>query len=83
MSDIHTTDLTAVVTGGGSRRGIGRATAHALAAAGWNVAILDLDEGSRSAVAASSAASRTQRRRPPSSDLREHSHVSSRRRESP
>ncbi|HET7398147.1 MAG TPA: SDR family NAD(P)-dependent oxidoreductase [Intrasporangium sp.] len=39
-------DLTAVVTGAGSTRGIGRATAHALAAAGWNVAILDLDEAS-------------------------------------
>lgn len=35
---------TAVVTGAASRRGIGRATAHALAAAGWDVAILDLDE---------------------------------------
>ncbi len=35
---------TAVVTGAASRRGIGRATAHTLAAAGWNVAILDLDE---------------------------------------
>ena len=39
-------DKTAVVTGAGSARGIGRATAHALAAAGWNVAILDLDEAS-------------------------------------
>ena len=39
-------DKTAVVTGAGSERGIGRATAHALAAAGWNVAILDLDEAS-------------------------------------
>jgi NAD(P)-dependent dehydrogenase (short-subunit alcohol dehydrogenase family) len=39
-----TPDLTAVVTGAGSTRGIGRATAHALAAARWNVAILDLDE---------------------------------------
>ncbi|MCO1659829.1 SDR family NAD(P)-dependent oxidoreductase [Pseudonocardia humida] len=38
------TDLTAVVTGAASRRGIGRATAHALAAAGWNIAVLDLDE---------------------------------------
>jgi NAD(P)-dependent dehydrogenase (short-subunit alcohol dehydrogenase family) len=38
------TDRTAVVTGAASRRGIGRATAHALAAAGWNVAVLDLDE---------------------------------------
>ena len=39
-------DLTAVVTGAGSTRGIGRATAHALAAAGWNIAVLDLDEAS-------------------------------------
>ena len=39
-------DRTAIVTGAGSTRGIGRATAHALAAAGWNVAILDLDEAS-------------------------------------
>ena len=39
-------DKTAIVTGAGSARGIGRATAHALAAAGWNVAILDLDEAS-------------------------------------
>jgi NAD(P)-dependent dehydrogenase (short-subunit alcohol dehydrogenase family) len=39
-----TEDRTAVVTGAASRRGIGRATAHALAAAGWNVAVLDLDE---------------------------------------
>jgi NAD(P)-dependent dehydrogenase (short-subunit alcohol dehydrogenase family) len=37
-------DQTAIVTGAGSKRGIGRATAHALAGAGWNVAILDLDE---------------------------------------
>ena len=37
-------DKTAVVTGAGSARGIGRATAHALAAAGWNIAVLDLDE---------------------------------------
>ncbi|MCD2191918.1 SDR family oxidoreductase [Actinomycetospora endophytica] len=36
-------EMTAVVTGAGSRRGIGRATAHALAAAGWHVAALDLD----------------------------------------
>ncbi len=39
-------DKTAVVTGAGSKRGIGRATAHTLAAAGWNIAILDLDAGS-------------------------------------
>src|SRR5689334_9117754 len=39
-------DKTAIVTGAGSTRGIGRATAHALAAAGWNIAILDLHEPS-------------------------------------
>ena len=39
-------DKTAIITGAGSKRGIGRATAHAMAAAGWNVAILDLDEPS-------------------------------------
>jgi NAD(P)-dependent dehydrogenase (short-subunit alcohol dehydrogenase family) len=38
------TDMTAIVTGAASKRGIGKATAHTLAAAGWNVAILDLDE---------------------------------------
>jgi NAD(P)-dependent dehydrogenase (short-subunit alcohol dehydrogenase family) len=37
-------DKTAIITGAGSARGIGRATAHALAAAGWNIAILDIDE---------------------------------------
>ena len=40
------TDKTAIVTGAGSTRGIGRATAHTLAGAGWNIAILDLDEAS-------------------------------------
>jgi 2-hydroxycyclohexanecarboxyl-CoA dehydrogenase len=39
-------DKTAIVTGAGSQRGIGRATAHTLAAAGWNIAVLDLDEAS-------------------------------------
>jgi NAD(P)-dependent dehydrogenase (short-subunit alcohol dehydrogenase family) len=39
-------DKTAIVTRAGSQRGIGRATAHALAACGWNIAILDLDEAS-------------------------------------
>jgi 2-hydroxycyclohexanecarboxyl-CoA dehydrogenase len=39
-------DKTAIVTGAGSTRGIGRATAHTLAGAGWNIAILDLDEAS-------------------------------------
>ena len=37
---------TAIVTGAGSKRGIGRATAHALAASGWAIAVLDLDEAS-------------------------------------
>ncbi|MFE3139310.1 SDR family NAD(P)-dependent oxidoreductase [Streptomyces scopuliridis] len=40
----HTTPRTAVVTGAGSRRGIGRATAHALAADGYHIAVLDLDK---------------------------------------
>lgn len=39
-----TDNRTAVVTGAGSPRGIGRGTAHALARAGWNVAVLDADE---------------------------------------
>ena len=39
-------DKTALVTGAGSKRGIGRATAHTLAAAGGTIAILDLDEAS-------------------------------------
>jgi NAD(P)-dependent dehydrogenase (short-subunit alcohol dehydrogenase family) len=39
-------DHTAVITGAGSQRGIGRATARALAGSGWNVAILDIDEAS-------------------------------------
>lgn len=48
-------DLTAVVTGAGSHRGIGRATVHALAAAGWNVAVLDIDEAGAHEVAAEAA----------------------------
>src|SRR5918912_3925771 len=39
-------DLTAIITGAGSQGGIRLTTAHALAAAGWNVAILDLNEPS-------------------------------------
>ncbi|WP_328303722.1 SDR family NAD(P)-dependent oxidoreductase [Actinomycetospora sp. NBC_00405] len=53
---MSTSDLTAVVTGAGSRRGIGRATAHALAAAGWNIAVLDLDEAGAKETADSVAA---------------------------
>ncbi|NBH08005.1 SDR family NAD(P)-dependent oxidoreductase [Amycolatopsis sp. SID8362] len=44
-------EKTAVVTGAASKRGIGRATAHALAAAGWTVAVLDLDEAGAKAAA--------------------------------
>ena len=53
---MSTSDMTAVVTGAGSRRGIGRATAHALAAAGWNIAVLDLDEAGAKETADSVAA---------------------------
>lgn len=41
---IEPTPRTAVITGAGSRRGIGRAIAHALAAAGYHIAVLDLDK---------------------------------------
>ena len=43
---------TAVVTGAGSRRGIGRKTAHTLAANGWAIAILDIDEAAAREAAA-------------------------------
>lgn len=43
---VPVSDRTAIITGAASTRGIGRATAHTLAAAGWNIAVLDLDEGS-------------------------------------
>lgn len=46
---------TAVVSGGGSERGIGRAAARRLAAAGWNLAILDID-GESAAKSASAVA---------------------------
>ncbi|RRR86089.1 SDR family NAD(P)-dependent oxidoreductase [Streptomyces sp. RP5T] len=38
------TSRTAVITGAGSPRGIGRATAHALAASGYHIAVLDLNK---------------------------------------
>lgn len=38
------TSRTAVVTGAGSARGIGRACGAALAADGWQIAVLDIDE---------------------------------------
>jgi 2-hydroxycyclohexanecarboxyl-CoA dehydrogenase len=49
---MSTDHKTAIVTGAASKRGIGRATAHALAAAGWHVAVLDLDEVSAKEAAA-------------------------------
>lgn len=43
---------TAIVTGAASERGIGRATAHRLARAGWAVAVIDLDQNACDQVAA-------------------------------
>src|SRR6476659_6826471 len=43
MSSAFPTERTAVITGGASPRGIGRATADRLARDGWTVAILDID----------------------------------------
>ena len=45
-------DRTVIVTGAGSPRGIGRETCLRLAAAGWSVAALDLDEGAARETAA-------------------------------
>lgn len=42
---------TAIVTGAASERGIGRATAHHLAKAGWAVAVIDLDQNACDQVA--------------------------------
>lgn len=44
MSPTLPAERTAVITGGASPRGIGRATADRLARDGWSVAIVDIDE---------------------------------------
>ena len=49
-------ERTVIVTGAGSARGIGRETCLRLAAAGWTVAALDLDEGGARETAALAAA---------------------------
>jgi 2-hydroxycyclohexanecarboxyl-CoA dehydrogenase len=41
--DTFPADRTAIITGAGSQRGIGRATAHRLAREGWSVGVLDID----------------------------------------
>ncbi len=43
---------TAIVSGAASERGIGRVTAHRLAAEGWAIGLLDLDGGALDALAA-------------------------------
>lgn len=52
MTNPFPTDRTAVVTGAGSERGIGRAVVRRLAGAGWNVAALDVDGAAVTAFAA-------------------------------
>src|SRR5690625_4419806 len=42
-ADFFPTDKTAIVTGAGSRRGIGRAVGKHLTTCGWNVALVDID----------------------------------------
>lgn len=49
-------ERTVIVTGAVSPRGIGRATAELLAGQGWNLGIVDLDEGECKALAADLAA---------------------------
>lgn len=49
-------ERTAVVTGAGAPRGIGRHVARTLAASGWNVAVLDIDESAVTGFASELAA---------------------------
>ena len=41
--DVFPGERSALITGAGSTRGIGRATAHRLAREGWSVGLLDVD----------------------------------------
>jgi|SRR5690625_137302 len=43
-ADFFPTDKTAIITGAGTRRGIGRAVGKHLITCGWNVALVDIDE---------------------------------------
>ncbi|WP_114561270.1 SDR family NAD(P)-dependent oxidoreductase [Desertihabitans aurantiacus] len=52
MSPAFPEQRTVLLTGAASPRGIGRATAHHLAAAGWHVGIIDLDAEQAAATAA-------------------------------
>lgn len=47
----HTPNATAIITGAGSERGIGRATARRLAAEGWSLGLIDLDGAAAERVA--------------------------------
>lgn len=49
-------ERTAIVTGAVSERGIGRATVNYLAAQGWNIGIIDLDDAACKAAAKEVAA---------------------------
>jgi 2-hydroxycyclohexanecarboxyl-CoA dehydrogenase len=51
MTTVLPAERAALITGAASPRGIGRATAHRLARAGWAVAVLDLDGDAVAAVA--------------------------------
>ena len=44
MSTEFPTERTAIVTGVGAPRGIGRVVARRLAAEGWSLALIDIDE---------------------------------------